>query len=631
MATVTNTIRLPDGSTPTTAAVEIELVASTSGRAAAWVTATDVTLIGIKRPTVTSGAWTASLTPNADITPSGTVYKITEYADRHRYVHYITVTSGGGTVHDLLTDAPASLATAASQVYADAAVAPVEGSVGSYGVSRVLTKLLAGEDIVITGFGDSILEGLTVTNTATDGCLIVLAAELEDRFGVTVTLNNRANSGYTVARSTINGDIATGIADAADLYVIAYGKNDISAESEGGANPVPGYPIDASIAAFERIIREIRTDVPHADIIVMAENPYVPGSSSNTYLLNYIARQKELAWVYGCQFVDCYTPFLSLGGGDWTAWMNDSTHPNTLGHAVMADTLAAPFRADFVGPVITQALPAAALHDIADVDLTNGNNGYVSYAAPASSNEALTWANTGTWSGSNPYVTTTAGDKASGTFRGTELLAQLSTLDADNLRATVRIDGGAVYTNADFTTGKTGTYWVPLAVGLDADDHTWEIELVSGTLKLFKVGTLSSPLYGSDTRTTVITPNVSTVTLTSSYQTLVTGSVSKPVGWASMDLVVTGWTQFRTLAPTTSIRRITTNMRVAGVAVCSRDLSIPIADPDTLYQQVAYSFISQGVTASSTTLAIDARVSSTGTTNCQSTNWHLSATLVRTG
>jgi hypothetical protein len=113
MATVTNTIKLPDGSTPSYAAVVIELVASTSSRAAGWIAANDTTILSVARPTVTAGTWTASLTPNADITPSGTVYKVTETADKVRYVHYISVGSGGGTVHDLLVDAPASLASAA--------------------------------------------------------------------------------------------------------------------------------------------------------------------------------------------------------------------------------------------------------------------------------------------------------------------------------------------------------------------------------------------------------------------------------------------------------------------------------------------------------------------------------------
>ncbi len=113
MATVTNTVKLPDGSTPGRVDVVIELVASTTGRAAGWITATDVTLEATVRPTVTNGAWTTSLTPNADITPSGSVYKVTEYVDKTRYTHYIEVDADGGSVLDLLVDPPASVASAA--------------------------------------------------------------------------------------------------------------------------------------------------------------------------------------------------------------------------------------------------------------------------------------------------------------------------------------------------------------------------------------------------------------------------------------------------------------------------------------------------------------------------------------
>ena len=113
MATVTNTIKLPDGSVPSYAAVVIELVASTTGRAAGWVTANDNTILSTSRPAVTAGAWSASLTPNADITRSGSVYKVTEYVDKTRYTHYIEVGSGGGSLFDLLVDPPASVATAA--------------------------------------------------------------------------------------------------------------------------------------------------------------------------------------------------------------------------------------------------------------------------------------------------------------------------------------------------------------------------------------------------------------------------------------------------------------------------------------------------------------------------------------
>lgn len=144
MATVTNTIKLPDGSTPTHAAVVIELVASTTTKAAGWVTATDVTILSKVRPTVTAGAWTASLTPNADITPSGTVYKITETADRTQYVHYIEVDSDGGSVFDLLVDPPASLASAASELYADAAVAAHTGDASSAHAASAISATAAG-------------------------------------------------------------------------------------------------------------------------------------------------------------------------------------------------------------------------------------------------------------------------------------------------------------------------------------------------------------------------------------------------------------------------------------------------------------------------------------------------------
>lgn len=145
MAIVTNTIKLPGGVTPTSAACEIELVASTTTKAAGWVTATDVTILATYRPTVAAGAWTADLTPNADISPTGTVYRINEYANGKRYTHYIEVGSGGGTVHDLLVDAPASLATAGSEAFTTAAVATHAGlTAGAHAATAVTVADSAG-------------------------------------------------------------------------------------------------------------------------------------------------------------------------------------------------------------------------------------------------------------------------------------------------------------------------------------------------------------------------------------------------------------------------------------------------------------------------------------------------------
>lgn len=115
MATVTNTIKLPDGSTPLHASVNIELVAAPtiSPVSAGWVTATDATIMAVAQPTVVDGAWTVNLTPNADIDPAGTVYRVTERVAGatgvQRYEHYIKVDADGGTVHDLLTSGPSGV------------------------------------------------------------------------------------------------------------------------------------------------------------------------------------------------------------------------------------------------------------------------------------------------------------------------------------------------------------------------------------------------------------------------------------------------------------------------------------------------------------------------------------------
>lgn len=214
MATVTNTIKLPDGSTPAHAAAVIELVASTTTRAAGWVTATDVTILSKVRPTVTSGAWSADLTPNADITPSGTVYKITETADRTQYVHYISVGPGGGTVHDLLVDAPASLPSAAltdhiadaSGAHAASAIsiadaagtysgATVEAALAEIGVRDVVLPAATGSDLgtindTLTGYSGGVVRGRPGETYTIDGPIVIPSDTTLVMTGCTVVLAN---------------------------------------------------------------------------------------------------------------------------------------------------------------------------------------------------------------------------------------------------------------------------------------------------------------------------------------------------------------------------------------------------------------------------------------------------------
>lgn len=85
------------------------------------------------------------------------------------------------------------------------------------GVARFINRAKSGETLVVAALGDSVLEGTTVTNPATDGALILLAADLADRYDTTVTSENFAGSGYTTFRSFAASSVANAIAENADL------------------------------------------------------------------------------------------------------------------------------------------------------------------------------------------------------------------------------------------------------------------------------------------------------------------------------------------------------------------------------------------------------------------------------
>lgn len=207
MATVTNTVKLPDGSTPNRVDVVIELVASTTGKAAGWITATDVTLEATVRPTVTNGAWTASLTPNADITPSGSVYKVTEYVDKTRYTHYIEVGSGGGSLFDLLTDAPATIESSALSAHksqstgAHAASAISVTDSGGYYTGTTVEAALAevGADVAAIPAQTFPLELLSFTMNPTS----TIDGMVTDGDATTASGWYGAASGGTMAESVI--------------------------------------------------------------------------------------------------------------------------------------------------------------------------------------------------------------------------------------------------------------------------------------------------------------------------------------------------------------------------------------------------------------------------------------------
>lgn len=510
----------------------------------------------------------------------------------------------------------------------NAAYAPVAGA----GVARFIARAKTGEDLAITCLGDSVPEGQTVTDPATDGFMIVLAEELSSRFGITVTQTNHATSGFTTLRGWADGNVAAAIADNADVYFVTFGKNDIGSDI---AAYVPGYPIDASVAAFERMVREIRTKVPKADIVLWSENPYTAGSTSNPYLRAYNTRIEQIAAAYGCEWVDCYQAFTDLG--DYSAYLYDGTHPNTAGHRLIADTMLTHFPTTGTPVPVMSAQPGAT-----GLNTPMAVAGYVlAFITGSVFPGGVTWANVGTWSGAggagSPYTTSTPNSHADFTVAGPELHVLLSTTTADAAVCDIVIDGVTVASNQRFDAGKQGYYYVPIAVGMAAGaTHTVSLILKSGTLRIQRIAALCALPTTMQALTVDLTGTVSVIAIDAAGATTYAINVANlflPVGWASMDVIFTGYIQYRSVGPTTATHKINTVLRVGGVVNANLDQSFPTllaASTDDEYRSVPISTDAPGITATRTQISLEAKQTGTEKSGGQIRSWQLRALCVRT-
>lgn len=349
MATVTNTVKLPDGTTPSRVDVTIELVASTSGRAAGWITANDRTILSTARPTVTAGAWTADLTPNAEITPSGTVYKVTEVVDRRSYTHYIEVDSDGGSVFDLLSDAPASVASAAlsahiadsSGAHAASAISVLDsgGNFEGADVESVLAEVAPAVSALLPStfgpglrwafLGDSITNGSSATNSIYSFPAIAIQA-----------------AGYMVARPDSHEAGTPGETTAQMLAridtVLAY-EGVEGLVLLGGTNDAgSGVPLSTFAANVTAIVRAAkRKNIP----VVLCTVP--PRSSAATSAIHYSVLAYN-QWIkthaprLGCEVADTYSAVVDTTTGYLgAAYDSDGTHLTDLGHSRMGQKVAA--------------------------------------------------------------------------------------------------------------------------------------------------------------------------------------------------------------------------------------------------------------------------------------------------
>ena len=140
---------------------------------------------------------------------------------------------------------------------------------------RTLAKLRNGENITIGVIGDS-KETVGTPGNAGGTATARLAALLQTRFGVTVTVVNVAGSGDTAAVQFLSGGVATLVAAAPDLTVVNIGTNDSNSDASGLY--AAGYVKEASWAAIERACAYLRDAKEGAEFLFLGTTPYTPAS-----------------------------------------------------------------------------------------------------------------------------------------------------------------------------------------------------------------------------------------------------------------------------------------------------------------------------------------------------------------
>lgn len=207
------------------------------------------------------------------------------------------------------------------------------------GLARTLSRLRARQPVKVVLLGDSISTGANASGTVDAPPRLPayhdqVVAGLRQRFGGPITLCNLSVGGMSAPWGV--EQLPRAIAEAPDLFIIAFGMNDASGRCTPGAFG----------ALVDRMRREVQAARPQCDVIVvstMTANPEwcfaAPAlyPAYRTVLLGL--RQPGVAvadvttiW----SWLAARKHYLDLSG-------NGVNHPNDFGHRVYAETILALF------------------------------------------------------------------------------------------------------------------------------------------------------------------------------------------------------------------------------------------------------------------------------------------------
>jgi lysophospholipase L1-like esterase len=409
-------------------------------------------------------------------------------------------------------------------------------------LSRFIDKMLAGQTVVVSILGDSILEGSTASVPGTTDAASIICAKLATRYNTTVTKNNVAASGDRLYNTLIGtAKYIDAVTDGSDLIIIGFGRNDMKSEPTYTTAPGYGYPLDNWKGCYEHLLRRIRRDLPDCDILILFENPgAVSATTVNALHEEQNVYLTELATLYGCAISDCYSAFTALV--DWDSYLSDGSHPNDAGFKLMADTTLLLFNPTLnnVAPSNQRPFIPNILYDTAKTHLKNSwLNKTSNESVPVTANEPRYYFG-GTWVG---HVSSTPASYVNCIYTGSEAFLGM-VCGTDQAVVDIYLDQALVWDNLDLSALSAGTRYIPI-FATDEGIHSIRVVIISGTLEFdgFTVKKGNVELIKADdariTYSGTYTLNVSTSYFSLFYNTA-TLAITAPAGVAEFEFYGTG-------------------------------------------------------------------------------------------
>jgi hypothetical protein len=275
MTTITGTVVAPGGSPIEGALVVVQLVAAVDDPEAPGYSGATQIFASWELNTDATGGWSIDLTPNVDISPTGTVYRITYKYGTHRSSFWISVPDTGGPydVGSVLAPAPSTMPIVLDAVLAEF-IRDTIGATLVAGTNVTITVNDAADTITIAATGGGGGGSLTVQEGDTTVSSAATTLDFDGTyFNITESPAGEANVALDTTqlaeliRDTIGTALAAGsgltvtVNDPADTITISISDSELVALASltSAADTVPyftgsGTAALATLTAFARTL-----------------------------------------------------------------------------------------------------------------------------------------------------------------------------------------------------------------------------------------------------------------------------------------------------------------------------------------------------------------------------------------